>query len=178
MCRRRPTRARRIPSVRRLRGVVEAPERVQKYHNQTCPRRAARRRRARREEAVTAGGAAVQPGLHQLEAIHEGSARLRCMLCQHTWTSGNVRSVCSAFPAERFVTWTELRRRHSTTSRAVPHEAVRVIKAPYDRYLDDLQRAAPIVISPARQPEFAFCWRNLSACLARPLRFLLSTPGT
>lgn len=145
-------------------GVVEAPERVQKYHDQMCQRRAARRRRERREEAVPAGVALVQPGRHQLKAIREGSARLRCIVCQQTWTSRDVRSVCpgvptfaswASVPADRFVTWTELRRRHYTTSRAIPHAAVRVIKSPYYRYLYDLQRSTPVSITPEREAAIA-----------------------
>ncbi|HLV97366.1 MAG TPA: 3'-5' exonuclease [Ktedonobacterales bacterium] len=145
-------------------GVVEAPERVQKYHDQTCQRRAYRRRREQREEAVPEGVTPVRAGQHQLETIHEGSARLCCTICQQTWTSKDVRSVCPgvptfaswfSVPADRFVTWTELRRRHYTTSRAVPHAAVRIIKAPYYRYLYDLQRSTPITIAPERQQAIA-----------------------
>ena len=144
--------------------VVEAPERVQKYHDKTCRRRAARRRREQREDALPEGVAPVRAGHHQLEAIHDGSARLRCTVCQQTWTSRDVRSACpgvptfaswGSVPADRFVTWTELRRRHYTASRSVPHAAVRVLRAPYYRYLYDLQLATPVLLSPERQAALA-----------------------
>jgi hypothetical protein len=153
-------------------GVVEAPERMQKYHDQTCQRRAYRRRREQREEALPEGATPVQAGRHQLEAIREGSARLRCTICQQTWTSRNVRSTCpgvptfatwSSVPADRFVTWMELRRRHFTTSRAVPHAAVRILKAPYFRYLYDLQRSTPLSLSPARESAVAKANATLSS---------------
>lgn len=103
-------------------------------------------------------------GQHHLVSIHEGSARWRCTICEQTWTSGNVRSVCPGVPtfsswvmvpADRFVTWTELRRRHYTTSRAMPHAAVGVIKSPYYRYLYDLERSTSMVISPKREQAIA-----------------------
>jgi DNA polymerase-3 subunit epsilon len=141
-------------------GVVKAPEGVQKYHTKTCQRHAARRRREQREEALPAGATPVHAGHHQLEAIHEWSARMRCTICQQTWTSGNVRSACpgvptfaswASVPADRFVTWTELRRRRYTTSRSAPHAAVRILKSPYFRYLYDLQRSTPVSLSPERE---------------------------
>jgi DNA polymerase III epsilon subunit-like protein len=143
---------------------VEAPEQVRKYHDQTCQRRAARRRQEQREEAVPAGVVPVQAGQHQLEAIREGSARWRCTICQQTWTSRDVRSVCPAVltfaswasvPADHFVTWTELRRRHYTTRRAAPHAAVRILKSPYFRYLYDIQRSTPVLLSEKRQAAIA-----------------------
>ncbi len=140
-------------------GIVKAPERQQKYHSQRCQRRAARQRREQREAALPDGATPVQEGRHQLEAIREGNARWRYTVCRQTWTNGGVRSVCPGVPTyaswasvpANFVTWTELRQRHHTTSRTVPHGAVRVLHAPYYRYLYDLQRSTPVPISPERQ---------------------------
>lgn len=61
----------------------------------------------------------------------------------------------AAVPAERFVTWMELRRRHYTTSRAVPHAAVIILKSPYYRYLYDLERATLRALSPEREQAIA-----------------------
>lgn len=101
----------------------------------------------------------MRAGRHQLEAIHEGSARLCCTVCRQTWTSVDVRSACpgvptfaswASVPADRFVTWTELRRRHYTASRSVPHASVRMLKSPYFRYVYDLQRTTQVSLSPER----------------------------
>lgn len=165
-------------------GVVKAPERQQKYHNQRCQRRAARQRHEQREATLPEGATPVQAGNHQLEAIHDGNARLRCTVCQQTWTNG-VRSVCpgvltfsswGAVP-KNYVTWTELRRQHCTTCRSVPHAAVRTLKAPYCRYLYDLERSTPVPISPTRQAaiqraqataQARFTCRLCGTCYASP----------
>ncbi len=152
-------------------GIVEATARVQKYHDKTCQQRAARKRRAERERMLPAGATPVQAGEHQLEAMQAEGVRLRCTVCQQTWTSRHIRSVCpgvptfaswTSVPADRFVTWTELRRRHYTAIRAVPHAAVRILKAPYYRYLYDIERSTPVIIPPEREIAIEKARRSLA----------------
>ncbi|HEU5381402.1 MAG TPA: hypothetical protein VFV38_38760 [Ktedonobacteraceae bacterium] len=91
-------------------------------------------------------------------------------MCQQTWTSRHIRSVCpgvptfaswASVPADRFVTWTELKRRHYTAIRAVPHAAVRILKAPYYRYLYDIERSSPVILPPERQAAIEKAHRSL-----------------